>query len=72
MLTSDAEAQGRIGWGPAAQRFAGEFVAGINRIQYNQGNGINDMAGRPSQDLFLPIRDARQTLWAEGPVMQMK
>lgn len=37
--------QERIGSGAAAVRFAGEFVAGINRIQYNQGNGINALAG---------------------------
>ena len=37
--------QEKIGSGAAALRFAGEFIAGINRIQYNQGNGINALAG---------------------------
>ena len=37
--------QDRIGTGSAASLFAKEFVAGINRIQYNQGNGINALAG---------------------------
>ena len=37
----------KIGSGPAALRFAGEFIAGINRIQYNQGNGISALAGMP-------------------------
>ena len=64
-LTGDVDAQGRIGRGPPAQRFAGEFVAGINRIQYNQGNGINAMAGGLSQDLCLPIRDPVQNFWAK-------
>ncbi|CAL5225135.1 g7913 [Coccomyxa viridis] len=45
-----------IGLGPAAERFAGEFVAGINRIQYNQGNGINALAGMVS---LLPTIDSR-------------
>ena len=39
--------QEKIGSGPAALRFAGEFIAGINRIQYNQGNGISALAGMP-------------------------
>ena len=71
ILIGNAEAQGRIGWGTAAQRFAGEFVAGINRIQYNQGNGINAMAGRLFRALLLPIRDNLQTFMAWGPVVHI-
>lgn len=37
--------QDRIGTGAGATLFAKEFVAGINRIQYNQGNSINALAG---------------------------
>ena len=53
-------AQQRIGSGAAAQRFAGEFIAGINRIQYNQGNGINALAGNCAyisylQETFSPF-----------------
>lgn len=45
--------QERTGSGPAAGRFAGEFVAGINRIQYNQGNDINALAGWKHSDMIL-------------------
>ena len=37
--------QARIGSGPSAQQFAQEFLAGIQRINYNQGNGLNALAG---------------------------
>ncbi len=71
ILIGDAEAQGRIGWGTAAQKFAEEFVAGINRIQYNQGNGINAMAGRLPRALFLPIREILQTFTAWNPLCRL-
>ncbi len=51
--------QEEIGLGPAAERFAGEFVAGINRIQYNQGNGINALAGEQLSTVNFPR-------WASG------
>ncbi len=37
--------QARIGDGAAARRLAAELVAGINHVQYNQGNDINALAG---------------------------
>ena len=37
--------QARLGEGAAAQRLAAELVAGINHVQYNQGNDINAFAG---------------------------
>lgn len=37
--------QARIGAGPSAELFAREFLAGIQRINYNQGNGLNALAG---------------------------
>jgi hypothetical protein len=37
--------QERLGKSRGAQLLAKEFAAGINRIQYNQGNGINALAG---------------------------
>ncbi|BDA40407.1 Prenylcysteine oxidase [Coccomyxa sp. Obi] len=50
------EIQDRIGTSAAADLFAKEFVAGINRIQYNQGNDINALAGMVS---LLPTIDGR-------------
>ena len=59
--------------GGAQQRkdLQGEFVAGINRIQYNQGNGINAMAGGLSQHVCLPIRENLQTFMAWGHAGQI-
>ncbi|KAK9917016.1 hypothetical protein WJX75_010018 [Coccomyxa subellipsoidea] len=54
--TFRSELQDRIGTGAAANLFAKEFVAGINRIQYNQGNSINALAGMVS---LLPTIDGR-------------
>jgi hypothetical protein len=40
--------QARIGSSQGAERFSREFIAAINRIQYNQGNDINGLAGQAS------------------------
>ena len=37
--------QARLGSGPSAELFLKEFLAGIQRVNYNQGNGLNALAG---------------------------
>ncbi|KAK9839631.1 hypothetical protein WJX81_001751 [Elliptochloris bilobata] len=51
-----AELKARVGVGKGAQRLAAELVAGINHVQYNQGNDINAFAGMVS---LLPTIDGR-------------
>ena len=46
MIRGPVGQQARIGSSQGAQRFGREFIAAINRIQYNQGNDINGLAGR--------------------------
>lgn len=41
-----------LGRSPAAARFGSEFVAAVNKVNYNQGNTLNALAGQYTLLLF--------------------
>ena len=42
-----------LGGDTGSQRYAEEFIAAVNRVNYNQGNGINALVGTLMESLFF-------------------
>lgn len=51
-------AQATMGHDEDMYRFAEEFIASVNRVNYNQDNGINALAGELPEHFASPCPNA--------------